>query len=223
MTRFVKILLFGASGMVGKGVLLECLADDGVSAVTAVGRSACGIEHPKLTEVLREDMHDVGGVALGGWDACFFCLGASAAGMKEADYRRITFDLTLAWARALVAANPAMTFVYVSGAGTDTTKRDNAMWARVKGQTENALLGLAFRQAYMFRPGLIQPQKGVVSKTASYRAFYTLAWPFMPLLKALLPGMVTTTERVGKAMLRVARDGYDKVTLENRDINSLAR
>ncbi len=218
----MKILLFGASGMIGKGVLLECLADPAVSAVTAVGRSACGVDDAKLTEVLRDDMFDASGVELTGWDACFFCLGVSAAGMTEDAYRRITFELTLVWARALAAANPAMTFVYVSGASTDSSGKGGTMWARVKGQTENALLELGFAKAYMFRPGLIQPMKGVVSRTTSYRVLYALATPFMPLLRAF-PGVTTTTERVGRAMLRVARDGDARAILETRDINELAR
>ena len=159
---------------------------------------------------------------LSGYDACFFCLGVSAAGMSEADYRRVTFDLTMSAARTLVKASPAMTFIYVSGAGTDSTGRSRLMWARVKGETENALLELPFKASYMFRPGFIQPLHGIVSKTRLYRVIYSAVGPLYPVLNALLPDYVTTTERVGRAMITVAKRGAPKAILENRDINALA-
>jgi len=201
--------------MIGQGVLRECLLDPGVARVVSIGRGATGIEHPKLREIVRADLFDYGGVDLGGIDACFFCLGVSAAGMPEADYRRITFDLTLAAATALVTQSPQATFVYVSGEGTG----GRAMWARVKGETENALLRLPFRRAVMFRPGFIQPLHGATSRTRAYRIFYALTAPLLPLLRRVAPRYVTTTEQVARAMLRVAREGAAEPVLNTAAIN----
>jgi uncharacterized protein YbjT (DUF2867 family) len=219
----MKVILFGATGMVGQGVSRECLLDGDVERVLALGRSASGTQHAKLDERVLGDLTDLSPVAaaLPGYDACFFCLGVSAAGMTEAAYRRITFDLTMSVARTLVASSPGMTFIYVSGTGTDSTARGRSMWARVKGETENALLELPFKASYMFRPGFIQPLHGIVSKTKLYRAIYAVLGPLYPLLNALMPSYVTTTERVGRAMLRVAKHGAPKKLLENRDINAL--
>ena len=209
--------------MVGQGVLRECLRDDDVEAVLAVVRTPTGQRHAKLQEIVHADFSDFSAIAdrLSGSDACFFCLGISSAGMGEAEYRRVTFDITLAAAKALVARNPAMTFVYVSGAATDSTERGRTMWARVKGETENALLALPFRAAYMFRPALIQPGPGIVSKTRSYRILYAVFGPFFPLLRALFPRFVTTTEEAGRAMLEVAKHGAPKRVIENADIIAL--
>jgi uncharacterized protein YbjT (DUF2867 family) len=220
----MKVILFGASGMVGQGVLRECLLDDGVEQVLAVGRSSVGQTDRKLVEIMHGDLFDLAGIEgqLAGFDACFFCLGVSSAGMKEAEYERVTYGMTMAVAKVLVRVNPAMTFVYVSGQGTDSTEKGRTMWARVKGRTENALMQLGFKAAYMFRPGIIRPLHGIVSKTKLYRAIYAVMGPLYPVLKAVAPGSVTTTEAVGKAMLRVARDGASKVLLENKDINELA-
>ncbi len=220
----MNVILFGASGMVGQGVLRECLRDPQVGRVLSVARSAGGAAlHPKLRELVHADLFDLQPVRaeLAGYDACFFCLGVSSAGMSEDAYWRVTFDLTLAAARTLAYLNPLMSFVYVSGAGTDSTEKGHVMWARVKGATENALLALPFRAAYMFRPGIIQPLHGVRSKTGSYRVFYTLAAPLLPLARALWPSQVTTTEQVGRAMLKAARDGAPKRILESADINAL--
>jgi uncharacterized protein YbjT (DUF2867 family) len=219
----MKVMLFGASGMVGQGVLRECLLDDRVEKVLAVGRSASGCTDVKFAEIVLADLSRIGdlGSALEGYDACFDSLGASAAGMSEADYTRQTYELTLTIARALVTHNPGMTFIYVSGAGTDASERGRVMWARVKGRTENALLALPFKAAYMFRPAVIQPLHGVRSKTAFYRAFYAVLGPLMPLLQRAWPRYVTTTEQVGRAMLRVAREGAPKGVLETSDINAL--
>jgi uncharacterized protein YbjT (DUF2867 family) len=221
----MNVLLFGATGMIGQGVLRECLRDDGVRRVTAVGRRATGETHPKLREIVRDDVGDLAPVAaeLAGTDACFFCLGVSSAGMSEERYTRLTHDLTLAVARELARVSPAMTFVYVSGQGTDATERGRVMWARVKGRTENALLALPFRGAYMLRPGLVQPMGGVRSKTALYRAGYAVIGPLIPLLKRAFPRFVTTTVEIGRAMLAVARRGYEKRVLESEDISRLAR
>src|ERR1700682_5320368 len=199
----MKVILFGGTGMVGQGVLRECLLDPDVEKILVIGRSATGQQHAKLREHVLPDPSDISTVEgeLGGYDACFFCLGISSAGMTEAEYRRITYDLTLAVARTLVRHNPAMTFIYVSGTGTDSTQQGRSMWARVKGKTENALMKLPFKAAYMFRPAMIRPMHGIVSKTKLYRLLYLLLGALLPLLKALFPKYVTTTERVGRAML----------------------
>lgn len=220
----MKVILFGATGMVGQGVLRECLLDDGVERVLAIGRGATGQQHAKLREFVHKDMMDYSAIEgeLSGCDACFFCLGISSAGMSEPDYTRITYDLTLAAARVLARLNPGMTFIYVSGTGTDSSEKGGSMWARVKGRTENALLGLPFKAKYMFRPGYIQPLHGIVSKTKLYRVGYTVMGPLYPVVKALFPKYVTTTEQVGRAMLRVAQQGAPKSVLENPDINALA-
>ncbi len=220
----MKVLVFGATGMVGQGVLRECLLDPAVTSVLAVGRSVTGQSHAKLREIAHADLFDLTAIEgeLKGFDACFFCLGVSSAGMKEADYRRITYDLTLAVARTLARLNPAVTFVYVSGAGTDGTQKGRSMWARVKGKTENDLLGLPFKAAYMFRPGFIQPLHGITSKTRMYRAVYAVLGPLYPVWKTLLPKYVTTSENVARAMLAVARRGASRKVLENDDINALA-
>jgi len=219
----MKIIIFGATGMVGQGVLRECLLDAGVSSVLAVGRSATGQQHPKLQELVHKDLLDLSTVEdrLSGYDACFFCLGVSAAGLDEQQYRRVTYDLTIAIAKVLLRLNPAMTFIYVSGAGTDSTERGRMMWARVKGETENALLQMPFRAACMFRPAYIQPLHGIKTKTRWYAAFYAVMAPLFPLWKVLLPKYVTTTECIGRAMLKVARQGAAKRILENQDINSI--
>jgi uncharacterized protein YbjT (DUF2867 family) len=218
----MKVILFGGSGMVGQGVLRECLMDSGVQKVLSVGRTPLGKSDAKLEELLQKDLYDVKSyeAKLAGYDACFFCLGVSSAGMSEADYTRVTYELTLAVAEALARLNPAMTFIYVSGEGTDSTEK-GGMWSRVKGRTENALLKLPFKAAYMFRPGLIQPRHGIKSKTTLYQAFYLLGAPLMPVMRALAPGMITDTEKVGRAMLKAARDGAPKPHLHTKDINAL--
>lgn len=232
----MNVLLFGATGMVGQGVLRECLLDPGVERVLAVGRSAIGpaaIGHTaatapgrpaaKLRELIVPDVADLSAIEaeLAGFDACFFCLGVSSIGMAEAEYTRLTYDLTLAVARTVARQSPAATFVYVSGAGTDSTERGRSMWARVKGRTENELLRLPFKAAYMFRPGAIVPLHGVRSKTAWVRLIYLVAAPIVPLWRALFPTTITTSEQVGRAMLRVAREGYAEPILETADINRL--
>jgi uncharacterized protein YbjT (DUF2867 family) len=219
----MKVIIFGATGMVGQGVLRECLRDQGVSQVLTVGRSATGVAASKLTEVVHRDFFDFSALApeLAGYDACFFCLGVSSAGMSEAEYTRLTYDITLAAATVLVQGNPGMTFVYVSGMGTDSSEKGRSMWARVKGRTENALLALPFRAAYMFRPGAIQPLHGITSKTPLYRWTYRVASPFLSLLRRLAPGYVTSTEQIGRAMIKVVRNGAPRHVLEGRDISLL--
>jgi uncharacterized protein YbjT (DUF2867 family) len=219
----MKIILFGATGMVGQGVLRECLLDPEVTKVLAVVRSSTGQRHAKLEELIHRDFFDFTAIAdqLTGYDACFFCLGVSSAGMKEKDYRRVTYDLTLAAARVLVQANPRMTFVYVSGYGTDTSEHGRIMWARVKGATENALLGMGFGAAYMFRPAIIQPLDGIRPKAALVHTFYVLFRPLFPVLRAVAPQYLTTTACVGRAMLAVAKHGAASPIVGNREIESL--
>jgi uncharacterized protein YbjT (DUF2867 family) len=219
----MKVIVFGASGMVGQGVLRECLLDSDVTEVLAVGRSPLGRTDPKLRELVHRDLYDLSDVEdqLSGYDACFFCLGVSSAGLSEADYRHVTYDLTLGVARVLAAKNPQMTFTYVSGEGTDSTGAGRTMWARVKGQTENALLELPF-QAYMFRPGFIRPMHGERPKSRAYVIAYVLLRPLFPLVGKLLPNRSTTTERVGRAMLRVAKSGHSVRILPSTEINATA-
>ena len=219
----MKILIFGATGMVGQGVLRECLLAPDVESVVAVGRSATGQQHPKLRDLVHKDMYDYGAIEpqLQGFDACFFCLGVSSVGMKEPEYKRITYDLTLAAATVLARLNPGMTFTYVTGAGTDSSERGTSMWARVKGATENALLRLPFKAAYMFRPGVIQPLHGARSKTPLYHGIYVVIAPLLSLAYRLWPDKMTTTEQIGLAMLAVARGGAPKVLLDPADINAL--
>jgi uncharacterized protein YbjT (DUF2867 family) len=219
----MNVLLFGATGMVGQGVLRECLLDPDVRSIVTIGRSTTGQQHEKLRKIVHKDFSDFSAIEseLSGFDACFFCLGVSSAGMTEKDYERVTYDFTIAAAQTLARLNPGMTFIYVSGAGTDSTERGRTMWARVKGKTENALLRLPFKAAYMFRPSVIQPLHGITSKTKSYRVFYAVTRPLLPLLKALFPRYVTTTEQIGRAMIKAARQGAPKPVLESQDINSL--
>jgi len=219
----MKVILFGASGMVGQGVLRECLLDPDVDRVLSIVRALSGQSHPKLRELVHKDFFDFSAIEgdLTGYDACFFCLGVSSAGMKEADYRHVTYGITMAAARVLARLNPAMSFIYVSGLGTDSSERGRTMWARVKGKTENDLLRLSFKAAYMFRPGGIVPLHGVKSKTRIYQTFLTIFGPLMPLLYRWFPQYVTTTEQVGRAMLKVAKLGAPKAILETADINKL--
>lgn len=220
----MNVLIFGATGMVGQGLLRECLRDPAITTVQVVGRTPVGVQHPKLKELLVPDLYRYDAVEeqLRGFDACFFCLGVSAGGMSEADYTRITYDLTMAAAQTLCRLNPAMRFAYISGASTDSSERGGVMWARVKGKTENALLALPFRAAYMFRPGAIQPMHGEVSKTPAYRWFYTLAGPLLSLLRGLFPRHITTTEQLGRAMINVARSDRASGVIHNADIAGLA-
>ena len=219
----MRVVLFGATGMVGQGVLRECLLDPGVQSVLSIGRSAAGQQRPKLRELIHADFLDYSAIEqkLSGFDACFFCLGVSSAGMTEERYKHVTYDIVLAAARTLTQLNPEMTFIYVSGMGTDSSERGSSMWARVKGKTENDLLRLPFKAAYMFRPAMIVPLHGVKSKTKLYRVFYAVLGPLLPLLNGRFPKYVTTTEQIGRAMIKVAEDGWPKPVLENSDINAV--
>ena len=207
----MKVAIFGATGMVGQGVLRECLLDERIDEVLAVGRTPVGGDHPKLRDVVADLWHLEPTDA----DAVLFCLGVSSAGMSEADYTHITYDLTLAIADAFPATT---TFCYVSGAGTDSSEQGRVRWARIKGRTENALLA-KFASAYMFRPGIIQPKNGAVSKTPLYRTVYRVAGPLLSVLRLAFPRLVTTTEQLGRAMVDVAVNGAPKRILDTSDLN----
>jgi len=219
----MKIILFGTSGMIGQGILRECLLDPDVELILSVGRAPLPQRHAKLRELIAPNLADLSAFEsqLTGFDACFFSLGASAAGLNEENYRRINYDLPLAVATLLVKLNPQMTFIYVSGRGTDSTEKGSSMWARVKGQTENALLRLPFKAAYMFRIGAVLPSHGIKSKTPLYNFFYTVGTPLMKVIRTFSPQYVQTTEEVGKAMLIAAKRGVPKPILETSDIFQL--
>jgi uncharacterized protein YbjT (DUF2867 family) len=220
----MRIILFGASGMVGQGVLRECLRDPDVETVLLIGRSSVDWQHPKLRQITRPDPGDLAPIQneVTGYDATFFCLGVSSAGMSAADYKRITYDLTIRAARTLAQQNPGMTFIYVSGKGTDSTERGHLAWARVKGATENALLRMPFKAAYMFRPAAIRPMHGEQPKASATRIALKLMGWTIPLIQKVAPGAVTTTERMGRAMLNAAKHGAPKKVLESADINALS-
>jgi len=219
----MRVIIFGATGMVGQGVLRECLVDAGVERVLVVGRSPTGVHDAKLTEIIHDVFTDYSAIEtqLTGFDACFFCLGVSSIGMSEERYRHLTYDITLAAATTLARLNPQMTFTYVTGLHTDSTEQGSRMWARVKGKTENDLLKLPFKAAYLFRPGAIQPLHGIRSKTAWVQTVYDVTRPLWSVLSRISPNLVTTTEQVGRAMIQVARVGYPKKVLEMEDINGL--
>jgi hypothetical protein len=219
----LKVIIFGASGMVGAGVLNECLKDPQVSAVLSVGRKPCGMADPKLKELVIPDLFNLElfQEKLKGYNTCFFTLGASAAGLNEAAYTKINHDLPLQIAGLLLKLNPDLGICYVSGTGTDSTEKGPVMWARVKGRTENDLLKMPFRVAVMIRLAGLQPLKGFQSSTTLYRVFYSLFGPLLPLMVQLFPNSVTTTERLGRAMIRAARGQSPKSILESKDIHEL--
>lgn len=219
----MKVVIFGASGMMGHGVLRACLLDPAVTRVLVVVRRPLGISHPKLQEVIHQDFTDLSAISeqLAGHDACFYCLGISAFGLSEGEYTRITYDYTLAAARAVSASNPGLTFTYISGEGTNSSEIGRTMWASVKGRTENALLAMQMN-AYMFRPAYIRPRHGAVSRTPVYRVVYALTSWLYPLLHRLSPGHTTTTEHIGRAMLAVTRPGaVEQRILYSPEINRL--
>ncbi|WP_326761619.1 epimerase [Streptomyces phaeochromogenes] len=219
----MRVIIFGATGMVGQGVIRACVADRGIEEILVVGRTALPRRPAKVREVIHGDFTDFTAVEgeLEGFDACFFCLGVSAAGLSEEEYTRVTYDYTLAAARGVGANNPGLTFTYVSGEGTDSTEAGRSMWGRVKGRTENELLAMPFH-AYMFRPGYMRPRGGVTSKTPAYRRLYRLTSWLHPLLRRVAPGHVTTTEHLGRAMIAVvALQGDGPTVLSSRDINRL--
>jgi uncharacterized protein YbjT (DUF2867 family) len=218
----MKVVVFGATGMVGQGVVRECLLDPGIESVVSVGRSRSGVTDPKFHEVVTTDLLDLAPVAaeLSGVDACFFCLGVTSTGMSEADYRRVTYDITMAAATAVAAQNPRATFVYVSGVGADSTGKGRTMWARVRGETENALLATSL-DTYILRPGYIQPLYGATSRTRLYRVLYRFVRVLYPALRAVFPKHVSTTERIGRAMIGLARHGTGERILYSAAFNAI--
>lgn len=219
----MNVILFGATGMVGGGVLRECLLDPDVQRVVSVVRAATGQQHPKLRELVHRDFHDFSSVEgeLSGLDACFFCLGVTSAGKSEAEYTSVTYGITVAAAEPLARLNPGMTFIFVSGASSDSSEKGRVMWARVKGKAENAVLRLPVAASYVFRPAFIRPLHGVTSRTWEYRVLISLFTPLLPLIVRRFPKYATTTEQIGRAMLAVARHGAPKRVLESEDINAV--
>jgi uncharacterized protein YbjT (DUF2867 family) len=220
-TNSIKAIITGATGMVGEGVLHECLLHPHVESVLVINRKPCGVSHPKLKEIIHQDFFDLSPIEnqLTGYNACFFCLGVSSIGMKEPEYYKLTYTLTLHVAETLSKQNPDMTFCYVSGSGTDSTEKGKSMWARVKGKTENDLFKLPFKQVFAFRPGYMHPTKGLKNTLRSYK-FMSWLYPFFQLV---LPGYVSTLKDVGLAMINVAMYGYNKKIIEIKDIKVLAR
>lgn len=221
----MKVVLFGATGMIGSGTLIECLDHPDVEKVLVVGRRSCGVVHEKVEELLCDDFLDYSGVTdhFRGYDACLFCLGVSAAGMTEEEYSRLTYDFAMAAARALREASPDLTFCYISATGADSAEKSRIMWARVRGRLENHLLALPGGPTWIFRPGYIQPMKGVTSRTKLYNALYAVFGWLYPLLNRIASEHVTSTDRLGLALIRAAREGAPLTHLENRDINALAQ
>jgi len=220
----MNVLLFGATGMVGQGVLRECLLDPSVQSVVTIGRSATGQQNSKLREVVHPDLWNYATIEsdLRNFDACFFCLGVGSAGMAEKDYEHVTYGITIAAAETLSRLNPKMVFIYVSGTGTDSSEKGRMMWARVKGKTENALLRLPFAAAYMFRPGFIEPAHGEISRNKLYRVLFTIAKPLLPLLRRVFPNQILTTQQIARAMLNLVTHPYPKHILEIPDIRAAA-
>lgn len=217
-------IIFGSTGMLGQAVLTECLSDTEVESVLIVNRRKSNFSHPKLREIVHHDLFNLTPIAgeLSGYNTCFFCLGVSSAGMSEKEYHKTTYELTLHVAKTLLQTGEEMTLCYVSGTGTDSTEQGKVMWARVKGKTENALLAMPFKKAFMFRPAYIQPTKGIKSRTPLYNLLYAITSPFYFLLKHS-DRFVTNSGTFAKAMLLAARYGYEKNILENTDINRIVR
>lgn len=216
----MRAIIFGATGMVGQGVLRECLRDPEITGVVTVGRTPPPVTHTKLRSLTVVDLFDLSIVApeLTDLDACFYCIGVTSLGMSEAEYTRITHDLTIAVAKQLLAQNPSLSFVFVSGRSADSTEKGGVMWARVKGKTENDLFRMPFKSVTVVRPGLIVPRHGIRSRTGWYNAFYTVLRPLLPLFERLSPGYVTTTEQLGQAMIRFARGGFDHQVVQGQDL-----
>lgn len=217
----IRVLITGATGMVGEGVLHECLQHSDIDQILVINRKSCGVIHSKLIEIVHSDFFDLSSIApqLDGYNACFFCLGVSSIGMNEEEYSRLSYDLTLHMASLLSGLNPDMVFCYVSGSGTDSTERGKSMWARVKGRTENRLLQLPFKGAYMFRPGYIHPTKGLKNTHSYYAA---LTWMY-PMLRAIFPKYVISLKELGIAMIHAAQSGRGHAILESKDISRIAR
>ena len=217
----MKVIITGTTGMVGEGVLHECLLDPAVEQILVINRKPCGVTHSKLTEIIHRDFFDLSSIEdqLIGYNACFFCLGVSSVGMTESEFRRISYDLTLYVAGVLCKLNPEMVFCYVSGSGTDSSEKGRIMWARVKGKTENDLLKLPFKRAYMFRPGYLHPTKGLKN---THRYYTYLSWMY-PVVRRLFPMQILSLKELGIAMIHSVTHGYERSILENKDIAALAK
>ncbi|MES1220202.1 MAG: NAD-dependent epimerase/dehydratase family protein [Bacteroidota bacterium] len=220
-TSKIRAIVTGATGMVGEGVLHECLQHEDVEQVLVINRKPCGSSHPKLKEIIHADFFDFSSIEsqLTNYNACFFCLGVSSVGMKEPEYTRLTYTLTMHVAGTLSKLNPGMTFCYISGASTDSTEKGRMMWARVKGKTENDLMKLPFNHVYNFRPGIIQPTKGLKNTLSFYKY---LGW-LIPIIKLLAPNYIITLKQLGVAMINAATKGYEKQILEVKDILALSK
>lgn len=221
----MKVIITGATGMVGRGILLECLDHESVDEVLVIGRNPVGITHPKLRELIHNDFSRFTEVSqqLTGYDACFYSMGISAAGLSESEYMHLTYDFAMGLAKTLFAINPNMTFNYVSGQGTDSSEKGRMMWARVKGKTENDLLKMGFKQAYMFRPGVIFPLRGIKSRTKSYQFMYDHLMWLVKGIKAVAPNTVVDTTQIGLAMIHSVINGYEKNVLTPKDMIILAK
>lgn len=219
----MRVLIFGATGMVGQGVLRECLLDPDVELVQTIGRTATGESHPKLRDVVYQDLWNYSSIEdqLRGFDACFFCLGVASAGQTEEAYTRVTYGISVAAGEILSRLNPQMTFIFVSGAGADSSEKGSVMWTRVKGKAENALLRMPFKAVYVFRPGIIEPMFGAKSKTAAYRVFYTLAKPLMPVFHWMIPNQIMTTQQIGLAMLALTKKSSSQRIFGSKEIRAL--
>jgi hypothetical protein len=217
----IKVIITGASGMVGEGVLLECIKYEQIESVLVIGRRPCGITHPKLKEIIHKDFHDLTSIEsqIVNYNACFFCLGVSSVGLKEQEYFSMTYSLTMNFAETLSRLNRDMTFCYISGAGTDSSEKGRMMWARVKGKTENDLKKLAFKSVYNFRPGMLEPTKGQKNVLPYYKRF---AW-LIPVIRFIAPAYISTLEELGNSMINSVTKGYEKDTLEVRDIKTLSK
>jgi hypothetical protein len=220
MTEKIKAIVTGVTGMVGEGVLHECLQHPDVETVLVINRKPCGVVHPKLKEIIHPDFFDFSAIEdqLVGYNACYFCLGVSSIGMKEPEYNRLTYTLTMHVAQTLSKLNADMTFCYVSGSGTDSTEKGRSMWERVKGKTENDLMKLPFKQVFAFRPGYLHATKGLKNMLPYYKYF---SWMY-PILRAVSSNLASTLTELGLAMINVTRYGYDKQVLEVRDIVAIA-
>ncbi|MBH5320956.1 epimerase [Paenibacillus sp. GSMTC-2017] len=217
----MRAIITGVTGMVGEGVLHVCLQHPDVEHVLVINRKPCGVSHPKLTEIIHKDFFDLSAIKsqLSNYNACYFCLGVSSGGLKEEEYSRLSFDLTVHMAEMLAGLNPDMVFCYVSGMGTDSTELGKRMWARVKGKTENHLMQLPFKKAYMFRPAYINPIKGLKN---THKSYYAFMWLF-PILRRLFPNVTVSLMELGIAMIHTVTKGYDLSILESKDINKLAK
>ena len=216
----MKVILFGSTGMIGQGVLRECLDDPRIESVLTVNRKSSGLSHNKLKELIHEDFYDLSAIEkdFKDYDSCYYCIGITSAGLSEADYYKNTFELTTSVAKTVLSANKNMIFCYISGAGSDSSEKTKSMWARVKGKTENTLLAMPFKAVFMFRPGYIQPIDGIKSRTALYNTMYSISKPLYIILKHF-EGIVTNTRTLGKAMINVSIEGAEKRILESKDIN----